>query len=291
LLKSYCNKRPVPRDNEGNPILPVTIKGATIVNLGKIVHDRPLFHSKQYLWPAGFKSTRRLPAIESDEYTTYVSEIIDSGDAAPVFRVTPEDSPDMVFEHHTSSGVWTQTLKAIKKKSTVSVSGPEMFGYASPTIQMLFQELPNAGKCSKYVFKTFEESNDCQSPIGSPSTAMPDENDDKKTSQPVKGKSLAEVEKLKAEVRQLEEQLQARKRRAAKKEVSAETGLNVGDANSEEEEEEEEEVKQEQTSSRQDAGGTLEGVDDELSGEDDHVEDEEDESNDVAEQDDDEYED
>jgi hypothetical protein len=37
-----------------------------------------------------------------------------------------------------------QALKAIKKKPSVSVSGPEMFGYASPVIQLLFQELPDA---------------------------------------------------------------------------------------------------------------------------------------------------
>jgi len=91
---------------------------------------------------------------------------VDTGDDAPIFRVTPEDQPREVFEYSTSSGVWTQVflssvspspslppdivaimtqvLKAIKKKPSVSVSGPEMFGYASPLIQMLFQELPGA---------------------------------------------------------------------------------------------------------------------------------------------------
>lgn len=52
---------------------------------------------------------RRLPSIANpDEYTTYTSEIVDTGDEAPVFRVTPEDQPDNIFEYSTSSGVWTQ---------------------------------------------------------------------------------------------------------------------------------------------------------------------------------------
>jgi hypothetical protein len=129
----------VPRDDAGNPVLPITVKGTTILDLGEIVWDRPLFHSKQYLWPAGFRSTkcvfpiwamegfewmgvliaracvdgtiRRLPSISNpEEYTTYTSEIVDTGDDAPTFRVTPEDQPDLIFEHSTSSGVWTQVL-------------------------------------------------------------------------------------------------------------------------------------------------------------------------------------
>jgi hypothetical protein len=48
----------VARDEAGNPVLPITVKGTTILDLGEIVWDRPLFHSKQYLWPTGFKSTK-----------------------------------------------------------------------------------------------------------------------------------------------------------------------------------------------------------------------------------------
>lgn len=213
--------RPVARDEAGNPVLPITVKGTTILDLGEIVWDRPLFHSKQYLWPTGFKSTKRLPSISNpEEYTTYTSEIVDTGDDAPTFRVTPEDRPDLVFEHSTSSGVWTQALKAIKKKPSVSVSGPEMFGYASPVIQLLFQELPDAEKCEKYLPKAFEETPDSPaSPSASPKRLGDAEADNSRTLRAEKRKQL-EVEKLKAEVRQLQEQLQARKQAVARKALS-----------------------------------------------------------------------
>jgi hypothetical protein len=46
-------------------------------------------------------------------------------------------------------------LKRIKKRSNVSVSGPEMYGYSDPTVQMLFQELPGARNCHSYQWKQF----------------------------------------------------------------------------------------------------------------------------------------
>lgn len=51
--------------------------------------------------------------------------------------------------------VWSEVLAKIKRRSSVSVSGPEMFGFSDPVIKMLIQELPNAEKCQQYAFKAF----------------------------------------------------------------------------------------------------------------------------------------
>ncbi len=47
--------RPVPRDDDGHVILPVTAKGATIHTLGTVVYDRANYHARNYIWPVGYK--------------------------------------------------------------------------------------------------------------------------------------------------------------------------------------------------------------------------------------------
>jgi hypothetical protein len=47
--------RTVPRDDDGQVILPVTAKGATIHALGTVVWDRPNYHARNYIWPVGYK--------------------------------------------------------------------------------------------------------------------------------------------------------------------------------------------------------------------------------------------
>jgi len=77
---------------------PIVSQGATILNLGTIVHNRPNFHSKRYLWPASFKSTRKIQSFkDSSRYVTYTSEIVDTGKLGPEFQVRAEDAPDVVF--------------------------------------------------------------------------------------------------------------------------------------------------------------------------------------------------
>lgn len=94
--------------------------------MGTVIWDKPEFHSKNYIWPVGYKSTRKLPSTSnSKEYITYRSEIL-YGEKGPIFQVTPLDNSNLVFQHATSSGVWVDVLKRIKKRSNVSVSGPEV---------------------------------------------------------------------------------------------------------------------------------------------------------------------
>jgi len=155
-LNSKISTRDVERDSNGKPILPFMAKGATIINLGTIVYDRPSFYSKNYIWPVGFKSSRKLPSMKNtNEYVTYISEIQDGG-SSPIFTVTPQDDPSKILSHSTSSGVWCETLKLIKKRPNISVSGPEMFGFSDSTVKMLIQELPNARKCTQYAWKDFD---------------------------------------------------------------------------------------------------------------------------------------
>eukprot|EP01102_Stenamoeba_stenopodia_P017678 TRINITY_DN6377_c0_g2_i1.p1 TRINITY_DN6377_c0_g2~~TRINITY_DN6377_c0_g2_i1.p1 ORF type:complete len:750 (+),score=266.72 TRINITY_DN6377_c0_g2_i1:129-2378(+) len=133
--------------------LPLTVKGGTtIIELGVIQPDKPAFHQKAYIYPLGFESIKKMGSIVNENATTiYHSKIEDAG-GNPKFVVWAEDAPEQIYHNSTSSGVWTEVLKRIKKK-TVSVSGPEMFGLSDPTVQKLIQDLPGARECKNYLWK------------------------------------------------------------------------------------------------------------------------------------------
>ena len=148
--------RNVPRDEEGRPVLPIVSKGGSIIDLGVINWENPNFHSKNYIWPVGYKCVRKLPALDDpNKLVDYVGEIQDDGSGVPKFAVYRADDESVRWEHTAASGVWATALREIKKRQTISVSGPEMFCYSDPTIRMLIQELPNSDKCDGYVWKNF----------------------------------------------------------------------------------------------------------------------------------------
>jgi len=116
-LNIKASTKEVERDSNGNPKLPFTAKGATIHSLGTVIFDRAPFSSKSYIWPVGFKSSRKLPSLSTaNTYVNYYSEILDGG-TGPIFQVTPGDDPTHSITHHTSSGVWCEMLKLIKKNN------------------------------------------------------------------------------------------------------------------------------------------------------------------------------
>ena len=53
LTCSGCRQE-IQRNGKGEPIFPISVKGASVECLGEIVFTKPNFHSKKYIWPAGF---------------------------------------------------------------------------------------------------------------------------------------------------------------------------------------------------------------------------------------------
>lgn len=133
-----------------------------VLNIGEIIYDRPAFHSERYIYPAGYKSVKAYASIDNPETrANYISEIIDNGSEAPIFRVTMEGTSH-VFEGSTPTAPWTNVLKEVFSQGTArrgySVSGPEAFMFAQPKVLFLIQMLPNADKCTKYVPKSVPPS-------------------------------------------------------------------------------------------------------------------------------------
>lgn len=154
---------PVQFDSEGNPALPLSLNMITVHRLGEIVYDRPAYHSKRYILPVGFTTSRSYFSVLSpDTVMNYYSTILDNG-PTPLYQVTPEGHPEMSFQSTSTTGAWAAVSKAAAtirgKDSAPSVSGPDFFGLANPTVSMLIERLPNSDKCESYVPKKYEVSN------------------------------------------------------------------------------------------------------------------------------------
>ena len=98
-------------DDEGNPILPLTLGITTIHSLGMVITDRNTFHSRRYIWPVGYKSSRTYASIVNPSaQSLYFSQIVDGGDA-PRFEVWCEELPERIFSGSTPTGAWSSVVK------------------------------------------------------------------------------------------------------------------------------------------------------------------------------------
>jgi len=144
----------VEKDEDGNYRLPVQIGALTLLSLGQVIWNREGFHNDRYIWPVGYSVQRSyMSMIHPDTNTNYTCTIEDGGDA-PQFRITPEDAKEEELVSGTATGVWTTIVKranAIRQRDVSnSVSGPEYFGFAHPTIAKMIQDLPGAERCGRY---------------------------------------------------------------------------------------------------------------------------------------------
>ncbi|KAI8583935.1 hypothetical protein K450DRAFT_220674 [Umbelopsis ramanniana AG] len=144
----------VEKDEEGNYRLPVQIGALTLLSLGQVVWDREGFHNDRYIWPIGYSVQRSyMSMINPESNTIYTCTIEDGGDA-PQFRITPEDAKEEELVSGTATGVWTTVVKRANqirhRDVSNSVSGPEYFGFAHPTIAKMIQDLPGAERCGRY---------------------------------------------------------------------------------------------------------------------------------------------
>ncbi|KAK4526530.1 hypothetical protein GAYE_SCF25G4446 [Galdieria yellowstonensis] len=170
LSKSSKEEKPresklhtVPRSEDGSFIMPLRLGVLTIESLGYIDPYRKGFHNERVIYPIGFRSRRHFTSMMNvDRQCDYICEIVDCGYDYPIFRVTCEDLPDQVFEETSASGCWSRILKIIRertpeerRRSHVSVSGPEYFGFVNPLVLEMIQELPNADLCERYKKRIF----------------------------------------------------------------------------------------------------------------------------------------
>lgn len=154
--------QPVPKDDDGNYILPVNIGILTVVNLGTIEYKNPKFHNDRYIWPVGYTVKRYYNStIHSDKQACYTASIAnDNGN--PCFQIIADDNPEPIYGI-TATGAWTSVVRMANKirrrDHSNSASGPDYFGFSHPTIAKMIQDLPNAQLCQKYNWQDFEMMN------------------------------------------------------------------------------------------------------------------------------------
>jgi chromodomain-helicase-DNA-binding protein 7 len=153
----------IPRDENGKPIFPIHLfNGFCVMDLGHIVTDRPAFHTEQFIFPAGFKSSRTyFSVLNASKKVRYTSEILDTGDEAPLFRVTMEDRPEISFEGPNPTLPWTYLIRRILELRGdasgrfTALTGAQYYGLQFPAVCYLIQEMDGADKCGNYVMTRF----------------------------------------------------------------------------------------------------------------------------------------
>ncbi|KAJ1910612.1 hypothetical protein IWQ60_010563 [Tieghemiomyces parasiticus] len=151
---------PVEKDEQGNYKLPFTQGLVTLTQLGTVVYDREAFHNDRYIWPVGYTVRRRTQSMRDPNQTTILTCTILDGGEAPEFQIVADDMlEEPPFTGPSSSNVSSAVLKkinAVRNRDVgSSVSGPDFFGLTNHTIRMMIQDLPNADKCSRYIFKKY----------------------------------------------------------------------------------------------------------------------------------------
>lgn len=157
--------QPVPRDEDGRPVMPLQIGVLTVQDLGHVIWDRPGFHTERYIWPVGYTITRSYPSMIDPHSNTIVrATILDDGNNQPLFRIECQDCPDEPIVANSATGAWTAMVKRANEvrgiPRTNSASGPDYYGLGHATIASLVQELEGADKCKDYVWQQFEAMQD-----------------------------------------------------------------------------------------------------------------------------------
>ncbi|GAB5593091.1 hypothetical protein Unana1_07991 [Umbelopsis nana] len=150
----------VAKDKNGNYILPVEVDSWTVYDLGRVVWDRPAFHNQRYIYPVGYRVKKWYRSmVDPLNDTQYSCEILDGG-KEPIFRLQADDNMDEVFTGPTCTTVWTIAVRRAFAVRNMEYGhnpvGPDFFGLRKNTIAKMIQDLPNADKCTNYIWQNFE---------------------------------------------------------------------------------------------------------------------------------------
>ncbi|KAI7859849.1 F/Y-rich N-terminus-domain-containing protein [Circinella umbellata] len=144
----------VPRDEDGNVILPFQISSLKVLELGKVVYDRTSFHSERYIWPVGYCAERTyMSMVDPENQTTYTCKVQDGGET-PLFTIRAADAPDDEMSARTPTGAWALVIKQAnevrQRHSANAISGPEYYGFSNPLVIEMIEGLPDVDKCTNY---------------------------------------------------------------------------------------------------------------------------------------------
>ena len=125
--------------------------GLRVHCLGKINWENPLYHSKDYIWPEGYKIERLMKSIYSEKQSVpHVIEILPAHESGePQFRVTVRG--DIKYEAKGSSDIFVPLLHSFSGATSASMYnevGARLLGLHKSNILMAILSLPDADKCA-----------------------------------------------------------------------------------------------------------------------------------------------
>lgn len=139
-------------NSNGEPAYPISLGALCVHNLGRIVYDRPGFHTENRVYPIGFMSTRTYGHFnEPERKCVYTCRITDNGGERPNFEIASEN--ECVFSGDTPDQCHAALIQMINNNPNIRSidkrpEGDWFFGLTHPTVMTLLQSLPDIQKCA-----------------------------------------------------------------------------------------------------------------------------------------------
>ncbi|XP_043235693.1 transforming growth factor beta regulator 1-like [Amphibalanus amphitrite] len=177
----------LPRDASGVVVLPLRLGGLTLQSLGRVLPDRPAYHSTTALYPVGFVSLRRFISVTTPRRAGVYRCAIEDGGAHPRFSITSitqtsegSDNADPSPESSTASSAPSSSSQPVTflgrsadechrqllqrlsgalgrpLPASCRVVGEAFFGLTHPSVQQLLQASAGAAQCGRYRSVAFE---------------------------------------------------------------------------------------------------------------------------------------
>jgi hypothetical protein len=121
----------------------LTSDGITLHNYGRIVTDRPAYHTESIIYPVGYKISRVYNG------SNYICRILDNG-AYPLFEIYREANPKIRFMGNSSDDVHSELLQALDTTSIIMPDGDRFFGLKNKGILDYLTQQPAAKKLAKF---------------------------------------------------------------------------------------------------------------------------------------------
>lgn len=154
--KMESTLKPVPRDTDGSPVLPLDFGDFVLESLGTII-PRPPFVTDKHVWPVGYRISRLFRSMNTPETSVrYSCTIVDGGDK-PLFVILAEDETKSI-QSHSPSGAWKTVFSRISDKTgeelppRKAINGSGRFGLQNPHVVHLIKELSESERPASFVF-------------------------------------------------------------------------------------------------------------------------------------------
>lgn len=135
-------KNPPPQPINRLPMI-ITSEGITLLNFGRIITDRPAYHTETVIYPVGYKISRVYNGAN------YICRILDNG-SYPLFEIYREANPKIRFMGNSSDDVHSELLQALDTASIIMPDGDRFFGLKHKGILDYLTQQPAAKRLTKF---------------------------------------------------------------------------------------------------------------------------------------------